>query len=121
MRFSFTSKFRRVDRIFPVSQVSTGKWPCVCSPLLHFYFMGLPTQPVTLDAAQIEQLNRELSTMRHDINNSLSLVLAAVELMRQKPDLTERMVGTIMEQPQKITTSLGKYSTEFEKVFGVTR
>ena len=38
--------------------------------------MLLPAQPVTLTPEQIAELNKKLSTMRHDINNSLALVLA---------------------------------------------
>jgi len=83
--------------------------------------MGLPTEPVIINPAQVEELNRQLSTMRHDINNSLSLILAAGELMRQKPDLSERMLATILEQPQKITASLGKFSTAFEGALKITR
>ena len=58
--------------------------------------MVLPEQPVTLTAEQIAALNRELGNMRHDINNNLSLVLAAVEMIRAKPHMTDRMITTLM-------------------------
>jgi len=45
----------------------------------------VPSQPVTLSVEQIEELNQKLSNMRHDINNNLSLILAATELIRHKP------------------------------------
>jgi len=83
--------------------------------------MELPSQPVTLTAEQIGALNRELSNMRHDINNNLSLVLAAVELIRAKPQMTERMTATILEQPPKVSATLAKFSAEFEKTFGIKR
>src|SRR5512144_382978 len=47
--------------------------------------MGLPSQPVTLTVEQLDQLNRKLANMRHDINNTLSLIMAAVELIKCKP------------------------------------
>jgi hypothetical protein len=59
--------------------------------------------------------------MRHDINNHLSLVMAAVELIRYKPEMAERMMATLVEQPPKITECLRTFSTEFERVFGITR
>jgi hypothetical protein len=59
--------------------------------------------------------------MRHDINNTLSLITAAVELIRYKPQMTERMMATLLEQPAKITTSLTQFSAEFERAFGITR
>ena len=83
--------------------------------------MTLPSQPVTLSVEQIEELSRHLANMRHDINNNLSLIMAATELLRHKPQMLERMAGTLIEQPPKITNALGKFSAEFEKAFGFSR
>ena len=83
--------------------------------------MGLPTQPVTLTVAQIDELNRKLSTMRHDVNNNLSLIMAALELMRYKPETAPRMLQTLAEQPPKITKTVGPFSVEFEKILTITR
>jgi hypothetical protein len=83
--------------------------------------MGLPTEPVTLGIEQVDELNRKLSGMRHDINNTLSLIIAAVELMRVKPQMAERMLATLMEQPAKITASMGEFTTSFERAVGITR
>ena len=47
--------------------------------------MPLPNQPVTLNVEQIGELNRKLSTLRHDVNNGLALVVAAAEIIRRKP------------------------------------
>jgi hypothetical protein len=83
--------------------------------------MGLPTEPVTLTVAQLDELNRKLANMRHDINNNLSLIVAAMELIRHKPQMTERMLTTLGEQPAKISDALGRFSIEFERAFGITR
>lgn len=83
--------------------------------------MGLPNQPVTLTVEQIEELNRKLSNVRHDINNNLSLIVAASELMKHKPQLAERMMTTLAEQPPKITTCIAKFTAEFEQALGITR
>ena len=83
--------------------------------------MHLPSQPVTLTVEQIAELNRKLSTMRHDINNHLSLIVAAVELIHHKPQMAERMMATLSEQPAKITTAVTKFSAEFEHTMGITR
>jgi len=82
--------------------------------------MPLPSQPVTLSVEQIAALNSELGAMRHDINNQLSLVIAAVELIRLKPHMAERMLATLVEQPAKISDALGKFSTEFERTLGIS-
>ena len=77
--------------------------------------------PVTLTADQAEELNKQLSNMRHDINNHLSLMMAAVELVRRKPEAAERMAHTLTEQPAKIGESMKKFSAQFEATFGIKR
>ena len=83
--------------------------------------MPLPTEPATLTAGEIDELNKQLSTMRHDINNHLSLIMAAVELVRRKPEALERMAGTLVEQPAKISDAMLKFSTNFERALGIRR
>ena len=83
--------------------------------------MGLPNHPVSLTAEQIAELNRKLSSLRHDVNNHLALILAALELMRQKPEMTERLVATLAEQPAKITAAVARFSGEFEAALAITR
>lgn len=82
--------------------------------------MGLPSQPLTLTVEQIDDLNKKLSTMRHDINNHLSMVMAAAELIRMKPDMAEKMTGRLMDQPAKITDLIKQFSGEFDKALGIT-
>lgn len=83
--------------------------------------MPLPTQPATLTAAEIDALNQQLSTMRHDINNHLSLIMAAVELIRRKPDAVERMSATLTDQPARISEAMTKFSSTFERAIGIKR
>ena len=47
--------------------------------------------------------------------------MAAVELIRYKPDAQARMMTTLGEQPMKISATLGKFSAEFEQALGITR
>ena len=81
--------------------------------------MSLPEQPITLTVEQIAALNRALGEMRHDINNYATLVLAAVELIRTKPDLTERMITTLLEQPARISQAMQKFSEALENSFDI--
>lgn len=83
--------------------------------------MVLPDKPVTLTPEQIADLNQQLSAMRHDINNNLSLIMATVELAKLKPDAIPRMINTLADQPAKVTESMRKFSSEFERVFGISR
>jgi hypothetical protein len=88
---------------------------------LHRFIMRMPSEPVVFSVQQIEDLNYKLSALRHDINNNLSLIMAASELVRHKPHMAERMMGTLIEQPPKITAALTKFSAEFEQAFGILR
>jgi hypothetical protein len=83
--------------------------------------MRLPTEPVEFSAEEIRELNQKLSTLRHDINNNLSLIMAAAELVRHKPQVAERMLNTLCEQPPKITAAIAKFSAEFEEAFHIIR
>ena len=83
--------------------------------------MGLPSKPVTLTVEELAALNSKLSHFRHDINNNLSLMVAALELIRHRPQMAERMLTTLSEQPTKMTACLNKFSLEFEQALGITR
>ena len=83
--------------------------------------MALPTQSVTLSPDQIGVLNQKVATLRHDINNQVGLIIAAIEIMQVKPELFEKMTESMMQQPPKITDTLQQFSLDFEKTFGITR
>jgi hypothetical protein len=83
--------------------------------------MVVPNVPATLTAGQIKELNDKLSHMRHEINNQLALTVAALELIRFRPELRDKMLDTISQQSPKITAEIAKFSTEFERAFGISR
>lgn len=83
--------------------------------------MALPEQSVTLTPAQIAELNSKLAKMRHDINNNLAMMLAAAELAKLKPDMADKMLGRLLDQPSKISTQIKDFSAEFEKMLGISR
>jgi signal transduction histidine kinase len=83
--------------------------------------MALPNEPVTLSVEQITELNRKLSTMRHDINGKLTQISLAVELLRLKPDGGDRWLGMMADQPQKIVAELAQFSRELEAALHITR
>ncbi len=83
--------------------------------------MGVPDKPVILTPEQVVELNRKLSRMRHEVNNQLALVVAALELVRFRPEMRDRMLNTLSEQPPKIVEEITRFSAEFEQAFGITR
>ena len=48
-------------------------------------------------------------------------MIAAVELIKHKPQMAERMLATLSEQPSRVSASLNKFSSEFERAMGITR
>jgi len=83
--------------------------------------MVLPTQPVALSVEQIGELNEKLTTLRHDLNNSLSLIAATAEMIRRRPATSEQMWKTLHDQPRKITEAMAQFSRELEAVLHITR
>jgi len=83
--------------------------------------MPLPTTPITLNPEAVADLNQKLSELRHAINGSLALIVAASELIRIRPDSAARMMATMVEQPDKIKQLMNGFSAEFEKSLGITR
>jgi len=83
--------------------------------------MAKPTRPVTLSIEQIDELNQKLSTLRHDLNNSLSLIAATVALIRRRPAVTEQMWNTLAEQPRKISESFSQFARDLETTLLITR
>ncbi len=83
--------------------------------------MATPLNPVTLSPEQIEALNSRFADTRHDINNHLSLIVAAVELIKRKPESVERMAANIAAQPDKIMKDMRAFTEAFEQALGITR
>ena len=82
---------------------------------------GSPEYPSDIDAAQLTELNNKLAHMRHEINNQLAMVVAALELIRFRPEMRDKMLATISQQPPMIMAEVAKFSAEFEQAFGITR
>jgi hypothetical protein len=97
------------------------KAACVNSGFRGFSGMESSSRPVTLTPEQIGELIEKLSNLRHEINNNLSLMTAASELVRYKPQMLERMLNTVAQQCPRITESIATFSAEFEKALGITR
>ena len=83
--------------------------------------MVLPTQPVALSVEQIGELNQKLTTLRHDLNNSLSLIAATAELIRRRPAAGDNLWKALHDQPRKITEALAQFSRELEAALHITR
>lgn len=83
--------------------------------------MGVSNQPVTLTPAQVSELNQRLADFRHNLNNHLTLILSAAELIKRKPAVAVGMAETLLGPPRKILEEVQHFSREFERALGITR
>jgi hypothetical protein len=83
--------------------------------------MPPPNEPVTLNAEQVGELNKKLASLRHDVNNNLSLIIAAAEIIRLRPQSADRMWSGLTEKPHKIAEAIAQFSRELETALGITR
>lgn len=80
--------------------------------------MALPSQPLNLTVEQVEALNKRLSSLRHDINGDLALIVASAELIKLSPASIPQRVKTLLEQPDKIRKKMDEFSADLERIFG---
>lgn len=76
---------------------------------------------IILTREQARELNEKLSVMRHNVNNYLSLIIAASEVLKINPSALPRMLPTFKDQSDKIISEIKNFSTEFEKALGVCK
>jgi hypothetical protein len=82
--------------------------------------MALPTTPVTLTVEQVGQLNKTLSEKRHEVNNVLCVIAAAVDLVRINPAQTPKMLAMIAQRAPEIKGHIEEFSRAFEAAMGIT-
>ena len=82
--------------------------------------MGLPKETIPLSPEAVADLNQKLSDTRHSVNNHLTLITTALELIRRKPESIERMLESMADQPERIRSELAQFSDEFEKALQIT-
>jgi hypothetical protein len=87
----------------------------------HFIPMASPSQPVELTAEQVTELSQKLADMRHNVNNYLSLILAAGEVMRFRPESAARLLGGMPDHATKITEEIRHFSDDLEQTLGTRR
>ena len=83
--------------------------------------MVLPKEPVSLSPQQVSDLHGRLAEMRHNVNNYLALITAAAEIVLRKPEMAEKLITNLIQQPQKVVEEIRSFSEVFEKELGVRR
>jgi nitrogen-specific signal transduction histidine kinase len=80
--------------------------------------MEAPKQPITFTPVQLDKMVKRVSELRHNINNHLTLIIGAAELIRRKPEMIERMTAILIEQARKIEEEMKQFSAKFKRDLG---
>jgi hypothetical protein len=72
-----------------------------------------------LTPAEIAEIHQRLSSFCHNVNNHLSLIMAATDLMRRKPEATERALEAMRVPPEEIARELRCFRSDLEKILGL--
>lgn len=81
----------------------------------------MPFEPITLSGEQIAELKQKLSDLRHDVNNNVALMLSALEMIRRRPESTEKMLDSFGRQPQRINDTVTRFTKDLENVLRINR
>jgi trans-aconitate methyltransferase len=81
--------------------------------------MGVGDQPVTLSPEQVAELNGKLSELRHNLNNHLTLILSAGDLIQRRPAAAVSMADTILGPAHQIMEEVQRFSREFERALRI--
>ncbi len=81
--------------------------------------MTQPTHSVTLLPEEVLSLTRNFSTLRHDVNNQLALLLASLEVIQRKPETAVRLTDSFGSAADRIMAELRAFSDQLEKALQV--
>lgn len=78
-------------------------------------------ESVTLSGEEVRELKQKLSDLRHDVNNNIALMLAAVEMIRRRPETLESMLDSFARQPKKVTEAVAQFSKALESALRISK
>ena len=76
-------------------------------------------QPVCLTPRQVADLNARLAELRHGINNRLTKIVAAAEILQRKPEMIAVFAPQLIAEPQLISDDVAAFSRLFEEALGI--
>ena len=83
--------------------------------------MSLTNQTLNLTPERIGDIEKKLAIMRHNVNNSLAILVATAEIMGRKPEAALRFADSFSEQPQKIVEEIRKFSEALQSSLGMNK
>lgn len=78
--------------------------------LLHPVWVSESVEKVQLSKDEIQAILAELKTIRHKINNDVTVIVASIDLIELRPEMKEQLLKTIRARPLEITKALKTFS-----------
>jgi hypothetical protein len=81
--------------------------------------MSFPTEPVTLSPDQVRELGQKIADLRHEVNNSLSWIAAAAEILRRHPERGPTLWEGLIKKPHRVADDVSRFSRDLEKMLRI--
>ena len=64
----------------------------------------------TVSQAELHELQKKFSEIKHAINNALAVMMALSEMSQRRPDYSEKLATTVLAKAPQIVTSLQEFT-----------
>jgi len=81
--------------------------------------MASSKKAVRLSPRKVSEIERKLADLRHDVNNNLTLIVAAAEIIRHRPEQAEKFWESLMQKPMKVADRVTQFSNDLEKTLRI--
>jgi hypothetical protein len=68
--------------------------------------------------ADLAQLQRKFSEIKHSINNALAVMMALSEMSQRRPDYSEKLASTVLTKAPQIVSSLQEFTQALNDKIG---
>lgn len=65
----------------------------------------------TINQAELHELQKKYSEIKHSVNNALAVMMALSEMSQRRPDYAEKLATTVLTKAPQIVSSLQEFTT----------
>ena len=92
-----------------------GKELAKTAALTPWFRMATDDHQDLLSVGGFGSLSERLSKMRHDVRGCLTIIVSGCDMVRLKPELTEKYLTQFSEKSKKIIELIDSFSKDFER------
>lgn len=72
----------------------------------------------TISQAELHELQKKYSEIKHGINNALAVMMALSEMSQRRPDYAEKLATTVLQKAPQIVSSLQEFTNALNEKAG---